>query len=70
MYFKTGDVVEAYGLMGLVNTVYTTAGTENSSAVHVYFENGTRKTFTLDGKEFKYHPETTLKLVSRLKICN
>lgn len=59
MKFQTGDIVEAWGVDGVVRSI--------GCFIHVKFSTRDTANFYLDGKLEEWHAEPTLKFVSRPK---
>lgn len=64
MNFKVGDIVEAFGLSGIVEAIGNSYG---NPPVVVRFEGGETVFFLPDGKYCDWHKEPSLKLIERSK---
>ncbi|MCK5127798.1 MAG: hypothetical protein KAR42_16195 [candidate division Zixibacteria bacterium] len=60
--FKTGDIVEAFGLKGKVKI-----GGNEIYPVEVSFENDHHDSFTADGRAYDWHIDSSLRFISRPK---
>lgn len=58
--FQLGDVVEAFGLKGVVDNI-----TDTIYPIQVLWENNASDTFTREGKLDTHHKEPSLKLLER-----
>lgn len=63
--FKVGDIVEAFGVRGVVERIHSNYS--SSVPVVVRLDNGVVKSFYLDGRAYSWAKEPTLKLIERPK---